>query len=633
MPSRSQKLTAVLVGLQALAWGGLAPSALDAGRRAAPAVTIRVGDFDGDGVLEMDDLQDAVDSLTHPGPKRIEVEPGFYAAPLAPASRPGRTHAILELPSHTTLACAGVGLTILNGPPPGPGTGYAVVANDDHVNGNDAVWIRSCEIDGGMPESYDSRTFGGGARMGVYFRRTRDSGVADSWVHHTMHTGLYTSNSSGDQFLRNAVEDAGGFGEINGRSRQPCIYLFAFGGGASVSDFVARDNTLRRCGHSGLNTRAEHLDAPGDAIRNLRWERNTVEQALGVCISLRGVEGALVRGLSCRGAGPIALNRGFGTGYRESGNDNANSDVTIEDAVVSDTTMGLDVGGWVDGLTLRRIEVEGTRDAAGKLLYRDCAWLERPLRRAFVEDLTLRDCGREGLVVTTNAAAGSGSAEETLALRRLRIEAVDQLAPLDGNQQAALRFVGPHQNLRLEDLELVGASAAELRFDGAVTNARLRRIAVDSVDPGWLGAFPESMAPACTNALEGRWLTSLDASGPGDCGFAPGTSGETPVRCGCLGGAWSALGGTAAPGIEFASGVLHSAVTLRHVEVRNARGATGLRVGGALSAFSVRRLLGADDGIASDLPQRSAADFEAATGWRASGVRCAGTQAGVPCVE
>src|SRR5262245_40128233 len=85
----------------------------------------QVGDFDGDGVHRMDDIQDAMDALTDPGPKTILVEPGDYLGPTQPQLRPGRSHAILELQSNTTLVCSGVGATILHAAPLSPFYDYA----------------------------------------------------------------------------------------------------------------------------------------------------------------------------------------------------------------------------------------------------------------------------------------------------------------------------------------------------------------------------------------------------------------------------------------------------------------------------------------------------------------------------
>ena len=595
---------------------------------------VRVGDFDHDGVLEIDDIQDAANALTDPGPKRIDLVAGTFLPPANPAARAGRTFALLELRSFTTLDCGGTTSVILRGPPPTAGQDYAVISNIDHTLGNDEVWIRNCQIDGGAPPSYASTAFPHNQRMGVYFRRTRHSGVSDSYVHGTVHAGLYTSNSTGDQFLRNRVDDVGGYGDTTGLWHQPCIYLFAFGGGTVLSDFQAVGNTLTKCGHSGLNTRAEDTDAPGDVIRNMLWEHNTVDGTRNVCINLRGVDGATVRDLTCAHAGAIETVRGFGSGYRFQGNDNANSNVLIEDATATDVDagqVGLDIGAWNDGLTLRRVRVERTRDASGAPLYKDCAWLQRPQRGAVLEDVTLDDCGRAALVVS-QLTGGLGDASETLTLRRLAASGLDQLDPLDTNRPPGLEFDGDQSRLLLEDVTISGASGPELSFGGALTNSTLRRIEIDSVDPGWLGPFIESTAPACTPALKGRWLTSQNGSSAVDCSFGAGTGGAH-VRCGCSGSAWSAITSVASSGIDFAAGVTHADDLLEDITVKNARGVTGVRVRGLLSNFSIQTILGADDSLATDLDQRSAADFDATSGFTVTGASCSGTQAGVPCIE
>jgi hypothetical protein len=598
--------------------------------------SVRAGDFDGDGVLEIDDLQDAMDALTDPGPKRIDVVAGVFSASVNPAARPGRLHGLLELRSFTTLACSSIEHTTLRAGPltTTPAQDFAVVANDDHAAGNDEVWIRHCGIDGGAPPRYAGADVAKSQRMGVYFRRTRNSGVCDSWVHDTLHTGLYTSNSRGDRFLGNLVERAGSWGDTTGDWRQPCIYLFVFGGGEQLTGFEARGNTLRRCGNSGLNTRAEHSDAAGDVVRDLLWEDNTVEEAHSACAHLRGVERATVRNLTCRRTGPIALYRGVGSAYRFQGNDNASSDVRIEDVLVSEVTdgqAGLDVGAFVDGLALRRVRVEGTRDANGAPLNRDCAWIQRPLRNAVLEDVVLRDCGRAGAVVTSRSG-GLGDASELLTFRRWEVGRVDQAAPLDATFQPAIDFVGPHLRLLLEDLVLSGASAPELRFSGGVRLSTLRRVEVDSIDPGWLAAFTESSAPPCGPLLEGRWITSLDGTSATDCTFGAGT-GSTPARCGCTDGAWRAITWAATPGISFSGATVHSNVLAEDIRVKNARGVTGVRVQGTLNSFAVRTILGADDSLATNPNQRSAIDFDASGSFTVTNASCVGTQAGVPCVE
>ena len=234
----------------------------------------------------------------------------------------------------------------------------------------------------------------------------------------------------------------------------------------------------------------------------------------------------------------------------------------------------------------------------------------------------------------SSVAGGLGDASEALTLRRVEVDTLDQFGPLDTNLPPGIEFIGVQSGLLLEDLTLAGATGPELRFGGRLANSTLRRVEIDSVDPGWLGAFAEAAAPVCDAALEGRWITTLNGTGATDCVFTAGTTGATPARCGCVGGAWGPIYWAASPGIDFATGVTHANVLLEDVAVKNARAVTGVRVGGALSGFfTVQTILGADDSLATDVNQRSAIDFEAAAGFTVTGATCVGTQPGVPCVE
>jgi hypothetical protein len=614
---------------------------------------VRVGDFDGDGVLEMDDVQDAVESLTDPGPKQVRVWPGSYLPPAAPASRPGRSHALVELPSRTTLSCpAGPAFTQLQGPS-GTTTAhdFAVIANDDTTNGNEDVVVSGCDVHGGAPDSYLGNGYSVNRRIGVYFRRTVRSRVEGCWVHHTFHSGLYTSNSHGDAFTDNVITDAGGWGNTASfvaRTAYPCIYLYSVGGSA-VEDFVARGNRMARCAASGLNTRAEDFDAPGDVLRNLLWEDNEVEDtgfATGdathpapggsACANLRGVDGAVVRDLVCRSTGPIGVSNAA-TAFRSSGNENASSNVLIEDVVVdgADTIAGLFVGDYTDGVTVRRARVLGTRGNDGQVVDAPCFAFETPLRSAVFEDLELGGCGRAGVYEGSVGGSG-GSPAARLRFSRVLVDGVDLFDPTDVAWRPGFWFQGPHEGLVLEDLEVRHATGPEIWFPKTVTHARLSRIAVESSDPGWLGAFHETQVPACDASRDKLWITTRDGLSASDCDFAPGGQGSTPARCACRDGAWTWFSpANLRSGIEFGlSGAASRDVLLEDVAVANARGLPGVRVDGAVQRFDVLGIQGRDDSEATDLPQTSAIRFTGAvTDVVVEDAVCIGTDPAHACVE
>ena len=124
-----------------------------------------VGDWDGDGTLEMeDDIQAAIDILTDAGPKLVELGPGDFIAPLVSSNLYG----ILDLPSHLTLRGDGATTTTLHG---FPGTDLtsllAVIANLNPGAGNTGIVVSDLAIDGGWGSGDVNEVQLGQHRMGV----------------------------------------------------------------------------------------------------------------------------------------------------------------------------------------------------------------------------------------------------------------------------------------------------------------------------------------------------------------------------------------------------------------------------------------------------------------------------------
>src|SRR5262245_3225162 len=164
---------------------------------------------------------------------------------------------------------------------------------------------------------------------------------------------------------------------------------------------------MQRCAATGLNTRAENLDAPGDVVRNVRFVGNsitdtgnstgegTIYKANGSsCMSIRGVDGALISDNNCTSAGAVYLYH-TATAYRSEGDENANSNVTLERQIVTnaDSIAGVWIGAYVDGLQVRDLWVNGTRDDSRNVLDLSCLVFKTPLRRATFEGIMLVNCG------------------------------------------------------------------------------------------------------------------------------------------------------------------------------------------------------------------------------------------------
>jgi hypothetical protein len=293
------------------------------------------------------------------------------------------------------------------------------------------------------------------------------------------------------------------------------------------------------------------------------------------CITVRGADTVTIRRNECRDSGGLYIVDAHA--WRAAGDDESNSNVNVNDLVVTDVnaTGGVHVGAYTDGVTVRNVIVEHTRGANGVYLPLACMRFEAPLRNALFEDIELRYCGTEGLLGGSLAPSGGTPAEE-LTFRRVTVEHVDMVAPTDATGWPGIHLRGAHRGLLFEDVISNFATDAEIRFDRALTDSALLDIQVDALDPG---------------PIRQPGIVLDDCDGPS------------------------------------------SGVVLENVTVAHARGRTGVQLNGDVTSFDLIDLIGRDEpGIS--LPQRSAlAVPDEFTQVTLSGVQCIGTAPGVPCVE
>jgi hypothetical protein len=587
-----------------------------------------VGDWDGDGVLELTDIQAAVDALTDPGLKRISVEPGTFLPPLAPA----RPHGLVELPSNSVLECAGTTATILRGlPSTVKNLNRSVLSNQDHVGGNQNITIANCQIDGAMPDAYDSRTWTAHGRMGVNLNAVTNATVVGNFVHHTHHTCLYTKNSTGIRFLNNRLEDCGGYGDLNSLTRKPAIYLFATGGGVT-QDVVASGNLIARSGGNALNTRR---DSVTDAVRDVEFSDNLVDNTPASfarrppekCISIRGTDGVLLKGNECAHTASIYVS-GSAVYYGENGGDvDANRDVTIEDLSMTDleSDRGIVVGGRVDGLVLRRVTIARTPAD------RPCISWVTPLRGLLLEDVRVSDCGGPGLLQT---GAGSGATmAERVRLARVTVDGADVVARADTTYQNGIELQGANDGLSLADVTVRRFSQYGVRIGGStmpLTNSALERVRVDGRPSGYRGRFVGQSLPVCNAGSEGDWSVVVDALSDTSCSGG----GNAENRCRCVGGSWTDLTNDANRyGIDISSGASHGN-TFSSLYLDNVNDSWGLRLGGGQRDVVISYVSARDDGQIATHPQRGAVIVDAgASNVTVTQATCVGTAPGSPCVS
>jgi hypothetical protein len=587
-----------------------------------------VGDWDGDAALELTDIQAAIDALTDPGPKWVSVEAGTFLPPAAPTG----LHGLIELPSDIVLDCAGPGLTVLRGlPSTVKNLNFSVLSNDDHVFGNHDITITNCQIDGAMPDAYDSRGWTAHGRMGVNLTVVTDATVVGNFVHHTHHTCLYTKNSTGIRFEGNTLQDCGGYGDFNSLTRKPAIYLFAVAGGIT-RDVVATGNFILRSGGNALNTRR---DSAIDAIRDVEFSDNLVDNSPAPfarrppekCISIRGTDGILVKGNECVHTASSYVSGstvyyGDPGGYVE-----ANRNVTIEDLTMTDleSDRGIVVGERVDGLVLRRVTIARTPAD------RPCISWVTPLRGLLLEDVTVSDCGGAGLLQT---GTGSGATPaERVRLARVTVNGADVVATADTSYWNAIELQGTNDGLSLVDVTVRRFSLYGLRIGGStapLTNSTLERVRVDATPSGFLGRFTGQGLPACNAGSEGDWAVVTNALSDASC--SGGGSAEN--RCRCTGGAWTDL--TNSPGrygIEISSGASRGNI-FRNLYLDNLTDSWGLRLGGGQQDIQVASVVATDQGQVTTLRQRGAVIAEpGATNVVVTNASCRGTAPGSPCVS
>jgi hypothetical protein len=588
-----------------------------------------VGDWDGDGVRELTDIQAAVDALTDPGLKRISVEAGTFIPPAAPA----RPHGLVELPSNSVLECAGTNATILLGlPATVKNVNRSVLSNQDHFGGNQNITIANCQIDGGMPDAYDSRTWTAHGRMGVNLNAVTGGIVRGSFVHHTHHTCLYTKNSTNIRFENNTLEDCGGYGDINALTRKPAIYLFATAGGV-MQDFVATGNVIARSGGNALNTRRDNVI---DTVRDIEFINNSVDNTPAPfarrppekCISIRGTDGILVKGNVCRHTASIYI-AGSTPGYygETGGHVDGNRNVVIEDLTMTDleSDRGIVVGERVNGMLLRRVTI--SRTPAGL----PCLSWETPTRGLVLQDVSVTDCGGAGILQT---GPGSGATvAERVRLERVTVNGADVVTTADASYQDGIELQGTNDGLSLLDVTVRRFSLHGVRLGsstGPLTNSTLDRVRVDGMPSGYLGRFTASSLPACNAARDGDWAVVVNALTGSSCSGG----GSTENRCRCVGGSWTDLTNSVIQyGIDLSSGASHGN-TFRDVDFDNLSDSWGLRLGGAEHDTLVANVSAQDNGQITTLRQRGAVIVEAgAANVVVTKAACFGMAPGYSCVS
>ncbi|HXK25092.1 MAG TPA: hypothetical protein VMS55_20655, partial [Myxococcota bacterium] len=264
------------------------------------------GDFNGDGVVNMQDIEDAARSL-YPDAleaKRIRVTGSdVYGVTDVPDPDTLPRVGLLELDSNTTLECD-PDVVLKGWDETVPGQYGPVIANRDLYAGNRSIHIRGCTIDGGAPQ----RSFPNpvGFRAGVYFDGCDDCSVENSTIRNTFHACLYTRHGTQNLSRRNLYENCGSrfLDDSQITQNQPCIYAFAESG-RTTRGVSSVDDVMHGCAAPGFNPRIADTTAH---LSGLEFSGGVVEDtvmpAQGIywgCFTLRTAEGlSVARNITCR---------------------------------------------------------------------------------------------------------------------------------------------------------------------------------------------------------------------------------------------------------------------------------------------------------------------------------------------
>lgn len=510
--------------------------------------TVCVGDWDGDGQLETQDVQQAIDALVAEGPTArhvIVAAPGTYAPP--PGIPWYRSEGLVALPSDTVLEC--LPDVVLRGFAPEAYTGAgdavtAVVINDGFSGpGNAHITVSGCTIHGGKDSAYGPLPGEPSVRLdsGIAMIGVDDVQLLDNRISWTNHACIYTSNITGSLLRGNALDSCGGRLKANGGFPGHYLYVTADPGSAgspAAGRDVTRDvrieaNVCTDVAGACLNTRKQSAQS---VMEEIHWVDN-VSSGSGAVASLQGIRHGSFTGHRAQGdRDGISVGGGVDLAFPSAAPGLNNVfDFEIADLVLRDLTGtaggALGLAGNSEDVRVRDVRVEGTASRMA------CFLFNHPIRFLDVDGLTLSHCGGSGLN-TSQVSGPPLPPEEAPVLRNVTIDCVDADERSDTVYRAGWFLDARIEGLHVAGLSIRGASGPGIQLGNgiALENQLWEDVNIDSKPCGYLGAFSEAeaLARVCDASSEGEWLVSVDGSDPGsgDCDFQSGRGvHESACRC------------------------------------------------------------------------------------------------------
>jgi hypothetical protein len=534
LPALSLCLLLIAVGCNSGGSSGSAPptaenTLLDVDRDGFPD-EVWVSDWDGDGTLETQDVQQAIDALRAAGPaRRMTIVVAGSGAFRAPTTSPWyQSNGLIALPSHTHLRC--LPDAVLEGMAPSAYTGNgddnsAVIANADATtSGNVDITVEGCTIHGGKDAPY-TRLPGGPSHK-------FDPAIA--------------MMGADDVRILNNTEYCGGYLR-NVPGNFPGYYLFVtdspnaapspWAGGNVTSHVRIEANSCFRVSGACFNTRHNTIGT----MEHIDWVNNASSEC-GSIAKLDGIVNGSFTGHRADGdADGLSVAQGASSFQRDQANKASVRNFRIEDVEILELTgrhAALSLGGFGEDVIVRNVRVLGTsRDM-------DCMNFFHPSRNLLIEDVFLSHCGRHGLATAAIATPPHEPAFAPL-LRDVSISCVDASNPFDEKWRDGWVLRAPLNGMRTERLSIDGVSRGAVRVvsgwegDGLPEFGLVDQTWIDTtldLTPcGYDGAYPESVASAraCEPERSGAWMRTTDAMFDGECDFRDGGgSADSACRCG-----------------------------------------------------------------------------------------------------
>lgn len=585
--------------------------------------TAYVSDWDGDGTLDMQDL-DAVDAvLTDTGPKVIHVLAGTYAPGTS-----ANTYGLWEITGASNLRIECAPGAVLTGPGiAAPDVSRAVL----YIAGSSNIRIRGCEIDGGLAASYTSAGLTNTLRLGVEIEGGSSDVVGEGlYIHDVMKMAWYVRNAS-DVTLRNSrIIRTGGYGDA-AASVNASIYYYTVSTSPTTDRGRVENNEVAFTGSNAICARRA---AGGNMLRDLVVSGNTIRRTKAYAVNLGGTKNARVTGnqfVAVAGALSVDQTAGDPTAYAPA-DDRANVGILFAENHVAGT-----VG--APAVALREYQANTTiRDNTFSGLGGNAVYWENP-QRHLVIDGVVATVGENGITAIVEIGASGAKPDEAVTLRNVRISALDSdstehplylgsmteasAASLTCNQDLegywltttnassttdvtfasgtgaflnratctssawvdrvtaatnagntfGINIVGG-KRMVIDGVWIAGTSAEGIRVSGTdVSGSRISNLFLDGQHWGFLGELTEAQANALncgsTSDLWGRWAIITNASSASDCDTS-GTTGATANRCYCEPGAsvdvWTDNTQNSRSALLFDAALTGSGPTISNVE-------------------------------------------------------------------